>query len=169
MKKAYLSAALSALCLATLGNCSTTAAELHPDVLPIASHSSISHSSIPPSPASAVSLVPTVGVTTERQSLPVLQAILGQWTVNSGRIYASFNSSQSDRAGQVDPAAQTLVSGQTARMQAPIKWLNVMTLKLTANRHVLTEFLDMAGHNLSSEWVYKSEWIYKKDQMQPRN
>ncbi len=143
MKKVYLSAALSVLCFATLGTCVTATAA--------------SRSGSPSVSSYALSAAP-VSVTDGR-SLPMLQAILGQWTSNSGRMRNSSSPTQIVQAGQ---AYRTVRAEQTARMQTPLNWLNAMTLKLTANRQVLTELLDMTGRDLSSESMDE------KDRSQPQ-
>jgi hypothetical protein len=90
----------------------------------------------------------------------MLQTMLGQWTASSMRYSSSFNSiAQPGRAGQ---AYRVVKAEQTASMQTPLNWLNAMTLKLTANRQVLAEFLDMMGHDLGSEWTSE------KDRSQPQ-
>lgn len=148
MKQAYLSATLSALCFVTLGTCVTAAAasRLDPLVAPI-------------------SAAPKANMTEGKRSLPMLQTMLGQWTTkwttsSSMRYSSNLNPiAQPGRAGQ---AYRVVKAEQTASMQTPLNWLNAMTLKLTANRQVLAEFLDMTGHDLGSEW------ISEKDRSQPQ-
>jgi hypothetical protein len=43
------------------------------------------------------------------------------------------------------------------KLDAPLNWLQGMTLRLTPDRQRLTELLDVAGHDLSSQWNYVSE------------
>ena len=153
MKKACLSATLSALCIAALGTCVTATAA--------------SRSGTPIASSYALSAASKVGITDSRSLSPL--TFLGQWTVNSGRMRHSSYLSRMAQPGQAyqDQAyrgqAYRTVRIQTAGMQAPLSWLNAMTLKLTANRQVLTEFLDMTGRDLGSGSMDE------KDRSQPRD
>lgn len=144
MKQAYLSATLSALCFVTLGACVTAAAASRLD------------------PVAPVSAAPKASVTGGGRSLPMLQTILGQWTTNGSRMRYSSNLNPIAQPGRTGQAYQVVKAQQTASMQTPLNWLNAMTLKLTANRQVLAEFLDMVGHDLGSER------ISEKDRSQPQ-
>jgi hypothetical protein len=126
----------------------------------------------------------------DRQSLPLVTALLGKWTTNDGKTEYYFAPGQVTVVNQVEelnpieeelpgeagrsleeqllqPEQQIIqvmkyeiVSVDEAngtvqlKIKTPLNWLEERTLKFTPNRQVLTEFMDLFGHDLSSEWTY---------------
>jgi hypothetical protein len=133
----------------------------------------------PQQPSSRVA----VGGTGRRSALPVLQSLLGQWVTNGGktRYYIAAdqitvinllgNALQNEQSSQPSGPNHQVVQvmkyevmtvnepEQVVRLkvQAPLNWLDTMTLRLAPNRRAITDLLNIAGHDLSSEWIYVGE------------
>ncbi|HEY9644236.1 MAG TPA: hypothetical protein V6C57_27325 [Coleofasciculaceae cyanobacterium] len=185
MRKACFAAIVSILCLTLSSNYLKAAAESRslPSLSGILDAAARSVTRQPPSESQQVA----VGNSGGRRSLPVLQSLLGQWTTNGGRTHYYLAANQITvinllgNALKNDPSVSSATPPRQVvqvmkyevmtvsepeqvvrlKVQAPLDWLDTMTLRLAPNRQAITELLNIAGHDLSSEWIYVG------DQQQP--
>jgi hypothetical protein len=182
MDKACFAAIVSILCLTISGNYLKAAAESR-SLYSLSSLFNAASRLAHEPPSSTSSQVAAVGSQMGRRSLPFLQSLLGQWATNGGKTHYYIAAHQITVINLLDNALENGRSPQPSlpsrqvvqvmkyevmmvnepeqvvrlKVQAPLNWLDTMTLRLAPNRQAITELLNIAGHDLSSEWVYVGE------------
>lgn len=113
-----------------------------------------------------------------RQTLPLIEALLGQWSSNDGRTQYYFTANQvtvvnwltngqaaNTHELRLDRSIIQVMNYQVVnvdetnaivriRFETPLNWVEERLLRFTANRQTLTEWLDIMGHRISDQWVY---------------
>lgn len=118
--------------------------------------------------------------------LPLNEALLGRWVTNNGRTEYYFapdqvtviNRFQGDRPDdsffqqthQITQVMTYHILGVSEpdgvlqiKIETPLKWASLRTLKFDPNRQTLTELLEVPGYGLD----LNNEWVYLGQQEQP--